>query len=581
MKYKKLPLIIYALFFSCAFINAQEKTNAEKHYFDINKNIELFNTIVKELDMFYVDTLDVEKTIETGIYNMLAGLDPYTQYIPEEDMKDFRFMTTGEYAGIGSVISVCEYEGKIAVRLTDPYENMPAAKAGLKAGDVILEVDGENVVREGSLEKQGRDLSAYVSEKLKGQAGSLLQLKIARQGAKKPIDFKIIREIIQVPAVPYYGLLEDGVGYIALYPSILQASGFTNKSAKEVKDAFLDLKNKGMTSLVFDLRDNGGGMLEEAVQITNMFVPKGEVVLSTKGKIKQAERTYRTTQDPIDLNMPIVVLVNDGSASATEIVSGALQDLDRAVIMGERTFGKGLVQMPRELPYGGSLKITTSKYYIPSGRCVQAIDYTHRDGSGRLTRIPDSLTNVFKTANGREVRDGGGIIPDVKIEEDNIPTMILYMMAENIIFDYATKWVGSHKAIEDINTFSISDEDYNDFKIFVKGKDFKYDQGSEKTLKALKEVMDFEGYTDVADDEFKALEAKLVPDLDRDLDLFREKIIQSINVEIAKRYFYRKGEILESLKNDKTVKQAAELLKDQEAYKKLLQPKETEKLVEN
>jgi carboxyl-terminal processing protease len=338
----------------------------------------------------------------------------------------------------------------------------------------------------------------------------------------------------------------------------------------DVKKAFLDLKKQGITSLIFDLRQNEGGILEEAVQIVNLFVPKGKVVLSTKGKLKQLDRTYRTTLEPIDTEIPIVVLIDRGSASAAEIVAGSLQDMDRAVLIGERTYGKGLVQSTREIPYGGGVKVTNSKYYIPSGRCIQAIDYTHRNADGSVGRIPDSLTTVFKTETGRPVRDGGGVSPDIVFEEEKIPTITYYLANQFIVFDWVTEWVAKHKSIVSSETFSISDEDYENFKIFVKSKDFQYDRMSEKSMASLKEIMEFEGYMKYADAEFKALEAMLVPNLDRDLETFKNDIMRQINTEIIRRYHYQKGEYIYTLKNDKELAKAVEVLNDPALYKKTL-----------
>lgn len=553
MKKILFPLLFSFFFLASGLTYAQDSDN--KKYSDISQNMEIFNSILKELDMFYVDSLDVNESVRTGIDAMLESLDPYTNYISEDMMGDFKFMTTGEYAGIGAIISYKDNR----VIINEPYENMPAAKAGLKAGDVVLSIDGEDMTK---------STTSDVSEKLKGQQGSSLLLKVERPGVKKPLEFKIIRENIQVNSVPYYGIMGKSTGYIAL-------NSFIDKSADEVKKAFLDLKRQGITSLIIDLRDNGGGIMEEAIQIVNMFVPKGKVVLSTKGKVKQWDRTYRTTIDPIDTDIPLAVLVNKGTASASEIVSGSLQDMDRAVIVGNRTFGKGLVQSTREIPYGGSLKVTTSKYYIPSGRCVQAIDYAHRNEDGSVGRIPDSLTHVFKTANGRSVRDGGGVIPDVTLDEEKPATISYYLLSQYIIFDYVTNWVMKHDKIAPIENFSISDEDYKAFKEFVKSKNFKYDRMSEKSLNSLKEVMEFEGYMKTAGDEFKALQAKLVPDLDRDLETFKPEIEKQINLEISKRYYFKRGENIEELKTDKGTKKAIEILENPQQYKSILSPDTT------
>ncbi|QIK55814.1 S41 family peptidase [Dysgonomonas sp. HDW5B] len=566
---KRLGYLVFSTFLlTGSSLYAQENTSNEKRYFEINKNIEVFNSVVKELDMFYVDTIDVQKTIESGIVNMLAGLDPYTNYMTEEEVSDFTVLTTGEYAGVGAVISFRNIDGRDIVYILEPYEGMPAAKSGLKVGDIILSINGEDMTTAEKVpgEPFGKTLSNKVTNKLKGQAGTEITVKVERPGVKKPIEVKIVRQNIQITSVPYYGILKDNVGYIVL-------TGFTDKCAQDVKNAYLDLKKQGMTSLILDLRGNGGGIMEEAIQLVNFFVPKGQVVLSTKGKMKQWDRTYRTTLDPIDTDIPFVVLVDKGSASASEIVSGALQDLDRAVIMGQRTYGKGLVQAPRELPYGGSLKVTTSKYYIPSGRCIQAIDYTHRNEDGSVGRIPDSLTTVFKTAIGREVRDGGGVTPDIKLEEIKVPSITYYLLNQYLVNDWVTDWAINNPKIAPVEQFSITDADYESFKALVKSKkDFKYDQLSEKRLKTLKDVMDFEGYSKTASEEYKALEAKLVPNLDRDLDNFKDDIKKLLNMEIAKRYYFQKGERIEALKGDKDVEQAIELLNNKEQYKEIFTP---------
>lgn len=566
MKNRLLSCIIL---FSILYVPAsysQEKDSlkinkAQERYFEIGKNIEIFNSIFRELDMFYVDTINVPETMRSAIDNMLKGLDPYTEYYNEEDMEDFTFMTTGEYAGIGS--SIVYKDNRIII--TEPFEDKPAAKAGLKAGDIILEIDGKDMTKCDKVdgEAYGRTLSNYVSLHLKGQPNTIINVKIERQGEKKPLTFKVTREKIQVDAVPYSEIISPGVGYINL-------TSFTDKSAADVKKAFLDLKKQDIKSLVFDLRQNGGGILEEAVQIVNMFTPKGKTVLTTKGKLKQWDRTYRTTIEPMDTDIPLVVLVDRGSASAAEIVAGALQDMDRAVLIGERTFGKGLVQAPRQLPYGNSVKITTSKYYIPSGRCIQAIDYSHRNADGSVGRIPDSLTHVFYTEIGRPVRDGGGVSPDITLDEEKMVTISYYLENQFIIFDWVTNWTMKHKTIAAPESFTISDDDYNNFKEYVKSKDFKYDRLSERNMESLKEIMEFEGYMKTAGDEFKALEAKLVPDLDRDLETFKDDIIKHINTEIIKRYHYKKGEFMYVLKNDKGIVKAIDILNNNDTYKGLL-----------
>ena len=518
--------------------------------FQVAKNLDVFNSIFKELDMFYVDTIKPDKSIKVGIDAMLEALDPYTEYYAEEDMGDLNLMIKGSYGGIGSVISF--YKSRVVI--DEPYEGMPAAKAGLKPGDALLEIDGKDL--------KGKSV-AQVSEQLKGQIGTSFILKVERPGVKKPLEFKLMRESIQIPAVPYYSVEANNTGYI-------QLSSFTGKPAKEFKDAFLALKKQGITSLIIDLRNNGGGLLDEAVEIANMFLPRGTEIVATRGKMKQWDRTYKTTHEPIDPNIPITVLVNNGSASASEILTGAFQDLDRAVIMGTRTFGKGLVQTTRNLPYGGSLKLTTAKYYIPSGRCVQAIDYKNRNEDGSVGRVPDSLTTVFHTAAGRQVRDGGGIMPDVEIKAEKIPNILYYLTMDKIFFEYANNYCQKHSTIPSAKDFALTDEDYNDFKVLVNKSNFKYDRQSDKVLKNLKEVAEFEGYMDDASEEFKALEKKLSHNLDRDLDHFSKDIKSLISTEIVKRYHYQKGAIAQQLKNDDELVKAIELLKNTEKYKGIL-----------
>lgn len=544
----KILIRIFLLFL--ILLPVEGKSQADNR-FEVSKNLDVFNALVKEVDMFYVDSVNVEKTVRTGIDAMLSTLDPYTEYIPEQEMGDLKFITTGEYGGIGSFIR--ERDG--AVYIIEPFEGMPAALAGLKAGDKLLVIDGTDLTGM---------TSDKVSELLKGKPNTKMILKIQRPNEKKPRTLELIRKQVLVDQVTYYGVRNDSIGYIYL-------KGFTDKSAQEVKAAFEDLKkNHHIKSLVFDLRNNGGGLLDGAVQIVGMFVPKGEVVLSTKGKIKQWDRTYRTATEPLDTVMPIAVLINGGSASAAEIVSGALQDMDRAVLVGQRSFGKGLVQSTRELPYNGNLKVTMSKYYIPSGRCIQAIDYSHKNPDGSAARIPDSLTTVFNTSKGRLVRDGGGVRPDFEVEEPKVPTIMYYLVTDMVAFDFATEWAQRHPSIGPIESFRFSDADYEEFKKFAKDKNFTYDRQSEKLLKNLKEVASFEGYMDESSDEFKALEAKLTPNLDRDLDRFKDQITELLSAEIVKRYYYQKGELIQSLKKDKVLDKALEVLGNPSLYQTTL-----------
>ena len=524
--------------------------SGDSRSFQIAKNLDVFNSIVKELDMFYVDTLDPNKTIREGIDAMLYSLDPYTEFYPEEDRSELEQMLKASYGGIGSII---RYEPKLKrTVIVEPYENMPAAEVGLKAGDILLEIDGKDLTG-----------NTDVSKMLRGQVGTSFQLKVERPGEAKPLDFTIVRKNIQLPLIPYYSKLDNNIGYINL-------STFSGNPSKEFKKAFLDLKKQGITSLVIDLRNNGGGLLEEAVEIANYFLPRGKTIVTTKGKIKQASNTYKTLREPLDTDIPIAVLVNSGTASSSEILSGSLQDLDRAVIVGNRTYGKGLVQVPRSLPYGGNLKITTSKYYIPSGRCVQAIDYAHRNEDGSVARIPDSLTTVFHTAAGREVRDGGGVSPDIEVKQERLPNILFYLVRDNLIFDYATDYCLKHPAIASAKEFELTDADYEEFKNKVKGADFKYDQQSEKILNTLKEAAEFEGYMKDASDEFKALENKLKHNLDRDLDYFSKDIKKMIAEEIIKRYYYQEGAIIQQLKDDKDLDEAVKVLTNPERYQQIL-----------
>lgn len=552
----KKNLFLLLIFLTGTAVFAQNPSeDKNQRYFNINKNIDIFNSVVRELDLFYVDSLNVDSLIQNTIGNMLTGLDPYTEYYSEENTGDLRFLTTGEYAGIGAIIS--QKDGGVIIN--EPYEGLPAAKAGLKAGDRILEIDGEDM-RKAAVRT--------ASDKLKGTPGTTLKLTIQRPGENKPRTLTIVREKIEMPPITYSTIMDDNIGYFHF-------GSFTTKSSEDVKQTVSDLKQQGAKSLIMDLRGNGGGILEEAVDIVNYFVPKGVEIVSTKGKVKDWDRSYRTQNKPLDELIPIVVLIDTGSASASEIVAGSLQDLDRAVIIGNRSFGKGLVQTPRELPYGSNIKITTSKYYIPSGRLIQALDYSHRNPDGSVARVPDSLTNVFKTKNGREVRDGGGITPDITITQKPSGTISFYLVTQNIVFDFVTDWAQKNAKIAPVEQFRISDTDYESFKQFVKSKDFKYDQLSRRSLQQLKSVMEFEGYLDTASDEFKALENKLKPDLDRDLNLFEEEIRRLIETEIVKRYYFQKGVLINELQQDDALKKAIEVLKDEEAYKVILSPKKT------
>ena len=525
----------------------------DDHSFEITKNLDIFHSIVRELDLFYVDTLDPNKTVRAGIDAMLYSLDPYTEYYPEDDQSELEQMLKNSYGGIGSIIS---WNPKLKRSVVaEPYEGMPAATSGLKAGDVLLAIDGQDLMGKNNQE---------VSEMLRGQVGTSFQLKVQRPGIDKPLEFDIVRRSIQLPLIPYYSVLKDSkIGYINL-------STFSGNPSKEFKRAFLDLKKQGITSLIIDLRNNGGGLLDEAIEIANFFLPSGKTLVTTKGKIAQASHTYKTLREPIDLEIPLAVLVNSSTASSSEILAGSLQDLDRAVIIGNRTFGKGLVQTTRMLPYGGTMKLTTSKYYIPSGRCVQAIDYKHRNADGSVGRIPDSLTTVFHTAAGRVVRDGGGVTPDIEVKGEKLPNILFYLVNENLVFDYATQYCLKHPTIVSAEDFTLTDADYAEFKEMVKKADFKYDQQTEKMLKSLKEMAEFEGYLKGASEEFKALELKLKHDLDHDLDYFSKEIKGMLAIEIIKRYYYQRGGIIEQLKDDPDLKEAVKVLNDSVRYHNIL-----------
>ncbi|MDR3117923.1 MAG: S41 family peptidase [Mediterranea sp.] len=525
----------------------------DERNFQLARNIDVFTSIIKELDMLYVDTINPDKTIRRGIDAMLGSLDPYTVYYPEEDRSELEQMIKGSYGGIGSLITYDVKRQRSVI--AEPYEGMPAQRAGLKAGDILLEIDGRDL--------KGKN-NSQVSEMLRGQVNTAFKLTVERLGTKEPLTFDIIRKSIELPTVPYYGVVGNNTGYINL-------NSFSGKPAKAFKQAFLDLKkNKGIASLVIDLRNNGGGLLEEAVEIANCFVPRGKVIVTTQGKQKQTGNTYKTQREPIDTEIPIAILVNGETASSSEILAGALQDLDRAVIVGIRTFGKGLVQTPASLPYGGTLKITTAKYYIPSGRCIQAINYNDRNEDGNAGRIPDSLTTVFHTVAGREVRDGGGISPDRIVKQERLPNILYYLVNDNLIFNYATQFCLKHPAIAPAEQFTLTDANYNDFKETVKEAGFSYDRQSEKVLKNLKETAEFEGYMEAAAEEFKALEKKLAHNLERDLDYFAKDIKRMIAYEIVKRYYYQRGSIIEQLKDDDDLREALKVLGNPEEYKSIL-----------
>ena len=549
---KKLVIMFLALLSLTPSMGQEDKD----HNFDVAKNLDVLNVIYKYLDLMYVDTLDANEVVGNGINAMLRSLDPYTAYYPEEKIKDLKFFVKGTYAGIGAII---RYNSQLKrVIIEEPYEGMPAAESGLKRGDIILAIDDEDMT------DASQDV---VREHLRGEAGTSFMIKVLRPSTKKTMKVKITRKTIQTPSVPYYGLQKNGVGYINL-------NSFTEGCSKEFRRAFLDMKHKGMKSLVFDLRDNGGGSEMEAVNIVNMFVPKGKLIVSNQGKMKRVNRDYKTTVEPVDTVMPIVVLVNGNSASASEITSGALQDLDRAVIVGTRTYGKGLVQMTLDMPYNGTLKLTTSKYYIPSGRCIQAINYKHVNG-GYIEHVPDSLTKVFYTANGREVRDGGGIMPDIEVKPDSMTNLVYSIVdlrdSNEVLLNYELDFIASHSSIAPAEDFEITDADYDEFKARMLKSGFKYDQATEKYLENLEKLAKLEGYYDETQEEFANLRKKLQHNLEKDLEFNRQTLKKYISNDIIPAYYFQKGAIINALRGDKQMDEALRILNAPDEYRSILE----------
>ena len=519
-------------------------------YFEISKNLDIFITLFKELNLYYVDETQPGDLVEKGIDGMLLSLDPYTTYIPETDIEDYRFMTTGQYGGIGAMIRKKDSLMVVA----EPYEGFPAMKAGLLAGDVILEVNEKST--EG---KSTGDISSF----LKGQPQTEVKVRIKRFGVDKPFDVTIKREEIQIKSVPYLGMLNEEVGYLNL-------SSFTDNCSQDVKDAVVELKAKGMKKLVLDLRGNPGGLLKEAVALSNLFVSKGEMIVSTKGKVKEWNKDYKATQSPLDKDMPLAVLVNRGSASASEIVSGVIQDLDRGVIIGERTFGKGLVQTTRPLSYNSQLKVTTAKYYIPSGRCIQALDYSNRNEDGSVGKVPDSLITKYETRAGRPVFDGGGINPDVEVKPMPLSDIAFNLGLKMLYFDFATEYRHQHKEIAAVKEFDIDENLYSEFKSWLETKEFDYTTDSEKVMGKLKEVAEEEKYFERIEIEYNALNEQVRHNKTHDLEEFQEEVKDLLRGEIVSRYHHQKGRIEAMLEDDSDVKKALEILADTEEYKRIL-----------
>ena len=552
---RRLLMTIAVVMTVLASASAQRQKN---HNFEVGKNLDISNNIYTHLDLMYVDTLNPKEVIGNGITAMLKSLDPYTEYYPEDKTKDLKMMLTGKYAGIGAIVRYHQKLKRVVVE--EPYEGMPAAEVGLKKGDIILSIDDSTMTDK---------TVSYVSEHLRGEPGTTFALKIKRPTTGKTMTFKITRKNIKMPDIPYYGMLEGNVGYINF-------NQFTDGSAKGMRRAYIDLREKGATSLLLDLRSNGGGSLAEAIDIINMWVPKNITLVETKGKLKQACKEYETRLEPIDTIMPIVVLVNGETASASEITCGSIQDLDRGLVLGTRTYGKGLVQVPIDLPYNGNLKVTTSHYYIPSGRCIQAVNYKHSAG-GYKEYIPDSLTRVFYTRHGREVRDGGGIKPDIEVRPDTLPNVALYLDrldSMEVLFDYVVDYIYKHPTIAPAREFRLSDADFEEFKQRVIASGFNYDPVTEKSLDELEKLAKFEGYYEDAKEEFAALRKKLKHDVAKDIEHNKETIKQIIEGDIVAAYYFQAGAIENGLHYDTQAKKAIEILLDKEEYARLLSPKE-------
>ena len=548
---KKMSMKIKVLIIAAAALIIAGFVSFDEKNFEISKNLDIYHTLFRELTLYYVDETDPGALVKTSIDEMLNSLDPYTVYIPESKIEDFKFMTTGQYGGIGALIR--KNEGNIII--TEPYEGFPAHKAGLRAGDIIHEIDGKSVK-----DKNSDD----ISELLKGEPNTKIVLTVETPFTKQVRKVELERQTIKINSVAYSGIIGENIGYIRL-------SSFTEACSQEVKDAYLALqKTKPLKALVLDLRGNPGGLLNEAVAISNLFVPKGQEIVSTKGKVSQWNKTYYATSDPLDAQIPIAVLVNSGSASASEIVSGVIQDLDRGVIIGTRTYGKGLVQTTRDLSYNSKLKLTTAKYYIPSGRCIQALDYSHRNPDGSVGKVPDSLITAFKTKAGRTVYDGGGVMPDVISESEQISKIAYSLYAKNLIFDYATYYRQQHDTIPQPEKFVITDEIYSDFKKFLADKNYDYTLESIQMINDLEKMVKEEKYEDQVGEELNLLRKKLGHDKERDLMTFRSEISTLLAEEIVCRYYFQSGRAKASMVDDPAIAKALEVLNDQPGYQSLL-----------
>lgn len=540
--------LLFALWLCATSLFAQK---SENHNSNVTRNLEIFNEIYRQVDLLYMDSLNADTIIRWGIDAMLNRVDPYTNYYPQED-DELMVMAQGKYAGIGSIIRFHKKHDRVVI--SEPYKGSPSDLAGVKAGDIILSIDDKDV--------KGMTNST-VSNMLRGEAGTTFKLKVQRPGESKPRTMTITRQTITIPHVPFYGIVKEGIGYLYL-------TGFSDSDAQQTRAALMEMKEQGAKSLILDLRSNPGGALDESVDIANLFLPKGTKIVYTKGKMSSQNREYFTRLEPVDTVMPVVVMVDGSSASAAEILSGSLQDMDRAVVIGARTYGKGIVQSIRELPYGGNLKITTSRYYIPSGRCIQAYDYRHLNPDGSAKALPDSMTNLFHTKGGREVRDGGGIKPDIEIKQDTLPTIIYDLAASDALFDYCTHYAQKHESIAPAGEFQLTDAEYDEFIEYVKEAGFTYNRRSEEVMKLLHDVAQREGYLKNAQAEFDALKVKFSGDLRNDLLRFRKEIEPYITDDITRRYYYEWGGCRQQLNSDKTFEKAVEILSDIENYNKIL-----------
>lgn len=523
---------------------------ASDTYFEISKNLEIFTAVFREINTYYVDGINPGKLTKKAIDEMLKTLDPYTNFISESEAEDFKFQMTGQYGGIGALIG----QRGDYVMITEPYEGFPAQKNDLQAGDIILEIEGKST--------KGKTTSD-VSKLLKGSAGSKVTLKVKRDNQE--LVKIIIREEIKVKNVPYYGLIDDKTGYIKL-------TGFTNDAGKEVRDALLQLKQQNISRVILDVRGNPGGLLHEAVNIVNVFIPQGQLVVSTKGKISEWNKVYATLNQPVDINIPLVVLTSRGSASASEIVSGTIQDLDRGILIGQRTFGKGLVQNTRPLNYGTQLKVTTAKYHTPSGRCIQALDYSHRNDDGSVGALADSLKKSFKTKNGRVVYDGGGVEPDIQVEPINYSHIAQSLLTKQLIFDFATKFKLTHPAIPPAKDFKLSEADFNLFKLFIADKDYGYTTQTEKELEEFKQKAEYEKYFESVKSTYESLKQALSHDKNQDIEKNKEEIIELIEEEIVKRYYHQKGRIEAGFYHDAEITAALKVFSDEEKFSTILKP---------